>query len=475
MEVLMSEPINNKNKVVLDGYRFTGRSVGAVSTRYSGRNQFLTMVTFEQVVRLFPKVDPAKPHDRNRKVDAKRAKAAGQYWLDHPNDWIFPPLILTLDDELSYESIEGFDVRTSDLDLQMVKLILPPDFEQQAFIADGQHRTYGMNQIYVERHAKLKEAREELRSARDSGASDNDLQRLQSVIDAVTHDISRFERETIGVQIIANANKSLQQEWFITMSDYQKPIGRGESVRMDEKTNLTNAAKQIVSSHSLFAGEFPRIDEETANPRVDERKDNVARGSGAIYSLANIRDWVATLVLGSKSETSVEKLDEITSVDQIVDLANAFFDALVESVPYFEQLDSATLQGAEFRKLNGFSSPTIIRGLALAANAELIGSPSLESGEPIDLEVNDAGLSRFKKLLSNLVSELEYIDDPARTKPQKKRMKQGDWYATQLFREGATAPQSGFQDRARLGNMLTEWSQKGKIDFAPFVKTSGSV
>jgi hypothetical protein len=65
------------------------------------------------------------------------------------------------------------------------------------------------------------------------------------------------------------------------------------------------------------------------------------------------------------------------------------------------------------------------------------------------------------------------MDDPDRTKPQKKRMKQGEWYATQLFRAGATAPQSGFQDRVRLGNMLTEWSQKGKIDFAPFVKTSG--
>jgi hypothetical protein len=117
------------------------------------------------------------------------------------------------------------------------------------------------------------------------------------------------------------------------------------------------------------------------------------------------------------------------------------------------------------RKLNGFSSPTIIRGLALAANAELLDSPSMESNDPIDLEVNDAGLARFKKLLSSLVSELEYIDDPERVKPQKKKMKQNDWYATQLFREGATAPQSGFQDRARLGNMLTEWSQKGKIDF----------
>lgn len=469
----MSEPINNKNKVVLDGYRFTGRSVGAVSTRYSGRNQFLTMVTFEQVVRLFPKVDPANPHDRNRRVDAKRAKAAGWYWLDHPNDWIFPPLILTLDDDLFYESIDGFDVRTSDLDLQMVKLILPPDFEQQAFIADGQHRVYGINHIYIERHAKLKEAREELRSARDSGAPSFEIQRLELVINAVTHDISRFENETIGVQIISNANKTLQQEWFTTMSDYQKSISRGESVRMDEKTNLTNAAKQIQSSHSLFAGEFPRIDEEKPNPRVDERKDNVARGSGAIYSLANIRDWVATIVLGSKSETSVENLDKLTSVDQIVEIANAFFDALVESVPYFEQLNSATLQGAEFRKLNGFSSPTIMRGLALAANEELLGSPSLESEESIDLEINNAGLSRFKKLLSNLVSELEYMDDPERTKPQKKKMKQDEWYATQLFRSGATAPQSGFQDRARLGTMLTEWSQKGKIDFAPFVKTSG--
>ena len=54
-------------------------------------------------------------------------------------------------------------------------------------------------------------------------------------------------------------------------------------------------------------------------------------------------------------------------------------------------------------------------------------------------------------------------------------MKQNDWYATQLFREGATAPQSGFQDRARLGNMLADWSQKGKIDFAPFVTKSESV
>ena len=54
-------------------------------------------------------------------------------------------------------------------------------------------------------------------------------------------------------------------------------------------------------------------------------------------------------------------------------------------------------------------------------------------------------------------------------------MKQNDWYATQLFREGATAPQSGFQDRARLGNMLTDWSEKGKVDFAPFVTKSESV
>ena len=469
----MSEPINNKNKVVLDGYRFTSRSVGAVSTRYSGRTQFLTMVTFEQVIKLFPKVDPARPHDRNRKVDAKRAKAAGQYWLENPNDWIFPPLIVTLDDDLSYEAVGEFEVPTSDLDLQMVKLTLPPDFQEQAFLADGQHRTYGINHIYTVCHENLKIARKDLKVAKDSGASSEELQKLQQVIDAITHDIARFEKETIGVQIIANATEYLQKKWFNTMSDFQKAISRGESIRIDEDTNFTIAAKQIVSSHPLFAGEFPRDDEEVENLKVDLRRDNVSRGSDAIYTLANIRDWVATIVLGSKLETSVENLNQRTSVDQIVAASSLFFDALVESVSYFKQLESETLLGAEFRKLNGFSSPTIIRGLALAANAELLGSPSLESDGTIDLEINDAGLSRFKKLLSNLVSELEYMDDPDRTKPQKKRMKQGEWYATQLFREGATAPQSGFQDRVRLGNMFTEWSEKGKIDFAPFVKTSG--
>ena len=476
MEVHMSEPIkNNENKVVLDGYRFTGRSVGAVSTRYSGRTQFLTMVTFEQVVKLFPKVDPAKPHDRNRKVDAKRAKAAGQYWLDNPSDWIFPPLIVTLDDDLSYEAFGGFDVGASDLDLQMVKLTLPPDFQEQAFLADGQHRTYGINHVYTACHEKLRVARKDLKVAKDSGASSEELQKFQQVIDAVTHDIARFENETIGVQIIANATEYLQKKWFNKMSDFQKAISRGESIRIDEDTNFTIAAKQIVSSHPLFAGEFPRDDEEIENPKVDLRKDNVARGSDAIYTLANIRDWIATIVLGPKLETSVENLNQRTSVDQIVAAANSFFDALVESVSYFKQIESETLLGAEFRKLNGFSSPTIIRGLAFAANAELLGSPSLESDGPINLEINDVGLSRFKKLLSNLVNELEYIDDPERIKPQKKKMKQNDWYATQLFREGATAPQSGFQDRARLGNMLTAWSEKGKIDFAPFVTKSESV
>ena len=89
--------------------------------------------------------------------------------------------------------------------------------------------------------------------------------------------------------------------------------------------------------------------------------------------------------------------------------------------------------------------------------------------------VDKDGLSRFKKLLNNLESELEYIDDPKRTKPQKKKMKQDNWYATQLFRDGATAPQSGFQDRSRLGNMLIDWSEKGKVDFTDFVVISGSV
>ena len=475
MEVHMSEPINNSKKVVLDGYRFTSRSVGAVSTRYSGRNQFFTAVTFEQVLKLFPKVKPDTPHERNRAIDVKRAKDAGKYWLDNPSDWIFPSLILTLDDDLVYEVADGFDVRTEGLDLQMVKLTLPRDFAEQAFLADGQHRSYGIEYIYDVCNERLRVAKKDLKTAKESGASSEEIQRLQEEIDAANHDIARFETETIGVQIIANANEALQKKWFGHMSKFQREIGRGEAFRIDNETSFSIAARQVVSTHPLLAGEFPRKDAEIENPRVDMRKDNVTRGSDAIFTLANVRDWIATLILGPKLETSVENLDQITTVDQIADVANVFFDALIESVSYFEQLKSATLSGKQFRQLSGFSSPTIIRGLALAANKELLGEPSFESLEPVDLMVDKDGLSRFKKLLNNLESELEYIDDPKRTKPQKKKMKQDNWYATQLFRDGATAPQSGFQDRSRLGNMLIDWSKKGKVDFTDFVVISGSV
>lgn len=466
--------MTDKNKLVLDGYRLTSKAVGAVSTKYAGRTQFLTMVTFEQIVHMFPKVDPAKPHDRNRRVDAKRAKAAGQYWLDHPTDWIFPPLILTLDEELEFQAVRDVEIAAPGLDLQLVRLSIPHDFAFEAFIADGQHRVYGINDAYARCHQALRDAKESFKQARDSGGPTSELEKLKLQVDSATRNISRFETETIGVQIIANANKELQQEWFITMSDFQKPIGRGESVRMDEKTNLTIATKHLVATHPLFAGDFPSDEGEEPQPRVDERKDNVSRASNSLYSLANLRDWIATLVLGSKSETSVPNLDELISVDEIVAAGKSFFDALTDSVHYFEKLENGSLRGSEFRKLNGFSSPTIIRGLALAANSELLGSPfeayPYEAGEFKGLIVDHAGLDRFKNLLASLTPELEYEDDPTRVKPQKKRMKQASWYATQLFREGATAPQSGFQDRARLGEMLRTWSSNGKIDFADFVK-----
>lgn len=471
----MSEPINNSKKVVLDGYRFSGKSVGAVSTRYSGRHTFFTAVTFEQVVRLFPKVSKDKPHERNRAIDVKRAKAAGQYWLDNPSDWIFPPLILTLDDDLNYEIADGFDVRSEGLDLQMVKITLPHDFAKQAFLADGQHRVFGIDHIFNECMEKLQEAKKNLKIAKESGERPELVTLFEAGVAGANAQILRFETETIGVQIITNANENLQKKWFGHMSHFQREISRGEGFRIDHETKLSIVARQVISNHPLLAGEFPRRDAEIENPRVNLRKDNVVRGSDSIYTLANIRDWIATLVLGSKLETSIGYLDEVLNIDQVTDLTNVFFNTLIESVSYFEKLKNATLLGKEFRQLTGFSSPTIIRGLALAANQELVKAPSFESADSVDLIIDENGLSRFKKLLVNLEPELEYIDDPKRTKPQKKKMKQDNWYASQLFRDGATAPQSGFQDRSRLGAMLIAWSEKGKIDFTNFVVTSESV
>jgi hypothetical protein len=100
----------------------------------------------------------------------------------------------------------------------------------------------------------------------------------------------------------------------------------------------------------------------------------------------------------------------------------------------------------------------MIRALSSAFYEIVLGSPVMDPNTfKTDMQINTNGLDKFKKLLRLLTPEMEYV-----YRDNSRRVKQG-WYNTTLFRDDAAAPQSGFQDRKKMVELLVRWAESGTI------------
>lgn len=437
-----------KATIVLDGYR-KERPVGAQGIKRSGRSVYIVALPLSLIRYVLPEVDPDKPIDRNRKVSKDRAQKAGQYYLDNPDSWIFPPLLVDTEGTLDFTSVTP--IQTGEGLIEFGKLEIPFSSRTDFYILDGQHRVCGINMALAGLEGKLKSEDIELKKLRANNASGLEIQAQEQAIEKTKERVARFGIDTITVEICTDVNQTMHQNWFVTIADTAKGINASERVRLDEINMTSTLAKEIADKHPLFKGQIKGED------RIEMRKNLAVRSKATIYSIANVRDWVRNIAFGvGGKETALQQ--KFMNRDDVYNAAHTFFDTLVSEIPDFKKLVTESIDGREFRDNSLYSSPTMIRALSSAFYEIVLGAPVMDPKTfKTDIQINTNGLDKFKKLLRSLTPEMDYV-----YKNNNRRVKSG-WYETTLFRGGAAAPQSGFQDRKKMVGLLVNWADSGRV------------
>jgi hypothetical protein len=305
----------------------------------------------------------------------------------------------------------------------------------------------------------LEEQRDRLLDQETDPLQQAELKKVNVQIQTLNALMERFRTDTVTVEIRTNTPKDLHKEWFVTIADNAKGINKSERARLDTINMSSLASKQICEKHALLAG----IIGTNGQPRIDSRNNMAKRTSDTIYSLDNIRNVVKNIAFSAaKKETAKLERTMREKIDVVENETIKFFDALVLMVPEFTALakSNSTYTGNQFRKESLYASPTTLRALA-GAYHELVfknGSNS-KTANTLDLNHNREGYIKFTTLLENLnpYMSIEKYEQGGEVDIHPK------WRQTTLFRESGLAPQSGFQDLAKMVQLLTEWGVLGEV------------
>lgn len=458
---MTTESSNNQGFVIqVPAYQKVA-PVGGQIVRIHGRKTFVTMMKVSSLKDLMPEVKVgAMPSETNREVNEKRVAELAEYYTRIGDRVIIPPILA--DTHLDFEFQKGGEMQLDGQNSVEVGILqIPLAVDDALIILDGQHRVAGLVKAYRETVAKLSNLQDERDRLLDQEQDPMQIQRLRDLSTQITTFealLDRFNRDTVTVEIRTNTPKELHKEWFVTIADNAKGINKSERARLDTINMSSLAAKQVCDKHPLLAGNIG----EAGQPRIDFRNNMAKKSSDTIYSLDNVRNVVKNIAFSAaKKETAKMEREAVKKIEEIEAESMKFFDALISAVPKYSELAQITsgYTGAKFRKESLYASPTMLRALAGAYHELVLGSPDGKRVSPLELRHNKNGFDQFTKLLSNLN---EFMDLKIHTSGSEIDI-HPKWRETTLFRESGLAPQSGFQDLAKLVDLLTEWGRLGDV------------
>jgi DNA-sulfur modification-associated len=434
--------------------------VGGQVSHSNGRKTFVTMMKVSALKDLMPEVKVgAIPSETNREVNEKRVADLADYYKNNGDRVIIPPILA--DTYLDFEFQKGGELKVDNLNsIEVGILQVPLAVEEALIILDGQHRVAGLVKAYRETVAQLQnlhDQKERLLDQENDPLQREELRRISTQISTLEALLERFKRDTVTVEIRTNTPRDLHKEWFVTIADNAKGINKSERARLDTMNLSSLAAKKVCEKHPLLAGTIG----ESGQPRIDYRNNMAKRTSDTIYSLDNIRNVVKNIAFSAaKKETARLERAMLERIDSVENETMKFFDALVEKVSRFQELERITsgYTGVQFRKDSLYASPTMLRALAGAYHSLVIETKKTTKASAVaDLPHDSEGYEKFKQLLSNLneFMDLKTYNGEVDIHPK--------WRATTLFRESGLAPQSGFQDLAKLVELLTDWGRSGQV------------
>jgi hypothetical protein len=438
--------------------------LGGQAVSMHGRKTFVAMMKISSLKDLMPEVKVGESIDTNREVNEKRVAELAEYYLRSGDRVVIPPILA--DTHLDFEFQKGGELTVDTNDSNKIEvgiLQIPLAIDDAMIILDGQHRVAGLVKAYRETVAGLKNLEDERDRLMDQESDPLQRERLRSVnteIATLQALESRFNRDTVTVEIRTNTPRDLHKEWFVTIADNAKGINKSERARLDTINMSSLVAKKVCDKHILLSGTLG----DSGQPRVDFRNNMAKRSSDTIYSLDNIRNVVKNIAFSAeKKETARLERAMVDRSDDIVAECLKFFDALVSNVQEYEQLSKITsgYTGATFRKESLYGSPTMLRALAGAYHSLVLQDESkAKAKNSFELKHNPEGYRQFTELLKNLS---QYMDLKIYDTKADEIDIHPKWRATTLFRESGLAPQSGFQDLSKLVELLTQWGKLGKV------------
>jgi hypothetical protein len=439
--------------------------LGGQAVDMHGRKTFVAMMKISSLKDLMPEVKVGESIDTNREVNEKRVAELAEYYVRAGDRVVIPPILADthLDFEFKKEGEIEVGVGNAANKIAVGILQVPLAIDDAMIILDGQHRVAGLVKAYRETMSKLKNLRDEKGRLEDQESDPLQRERLRSVnTEIATSEAleARFNRDTVTVEIRTNTPRDLHKEWFVTIADNAKGINKSERARLDTINMSSLVAKKVCDKHILLSGNIG----DSGQPRVDFRNNMAKRSSDTIYSLDNVRNVVKNIAFSAeKKETAKLERSMVDKSDDVVAESLKFFDALVSNVSEYEKLSKITsgYTGATFRKESLYGSPTMLRALAGAYHSLVLKDDTkVKAKSGFEIKHNSTGYKQFTELLSNLN---QFMD----LKVYEQNIGEIDihpkWRATTLFRESGLAPQSGFQDLAKLVELLTDWGKLGKV------------
>jgi hypothetical protein len=423
---------------------------------------------------MLPRVTPGEKIDPNREVKAPKCYELRDYFINNPDSWIFPPIIVDTELDFTFDNKGTLKMDNPQLlglgDLMPLEIgigILQIPISggvSPLLILDGQHRVCGLVMVLEQAEVTRKNTLEAI-SLLDAQEVDvfqqSRRKELANQLAAAEDLLKRCATETITVEIKMGVPLAMHKNYFVTIADKSTGINKSERARLDQINMSSIVAKHIVGLHDLLKGDIGVGSKKTL--RIDDRNNMAKKNTATIYSLDNIRNVVKNLAWSAYVKESPRR-ERTMSQKAVTEQGCKFFDILRSEVEAFKKLDPSETSGyggKEFRNETLYSSPTILRSLAGAYHGLALKivddkDPMIEGGTT--LQVNQEGVDKFVQLIRNLNPYMEFIqaDYGSLIVPPA-------WKKTGLFRKNALAPQSGFQDLKSLADLLIEWGNKGEV------------
>jgi len=401
----------------LTGYQSTEDYI-AQQTRQGNRINYLISLPVHRVVEVFPIPDPDQEFEDNRRVDAKRARKFMEYVRSTEN-WTAGVLQVRSDSgTCSFTGMKHYGP------MSLGTISVPAGNRGSFHILDGQHRILGFKYLLDQIGADLAEARRHLQNAVNADNTKIEIARCNKVVEELAQLRDRFFAESIGVQVVIEADHVRARKIFVDINDNAKGVPRSVTARFNTDKVAERALQTMIENKPFH----PLLDD-----RVDEQKDRVMGSNPNLVSAGKLADLIRFAHKGAYGRFSAEMDADKTLDVELVDTATRFFNVLTAASPQLQAVIDESISTSDLRNTNMIGSITML---------------SILAGTFYNLTNQGVTDNEIQTYFAKLIEAMEV--------PVTRKM----WLTAgkeEAFVKGATAPGARAQQVKELVKILTDW------------------